>query len=383
MTSTIDRFAAGLAGRERVPIARRQLLKDPARLAAALLAVAAAVALVLLLAGLRRGLGEQATIYLDHQPSVVVGQAGTRDFLSQTSVLPVSVVTSVSRVVGVADAAPITEGYAMLSLHGKRVLSLLVGYDPGRRGGPWALDAGRAPRALGELVLDRVLAEEHGLSVGSRLGFRGETLTIVGLSRGTSGFMTPLAFTTRATANGLDEQPRTLGFLLVTPAAGVSPADAAARIEAAVPGVAAHLNDRLAARDRELFVGAFSGPLAAMIAIAGAVAILVIAITVYSSTRERSREYATLKAIGLTRRALLRLVSLQAAVLALAGAALGVGLALAGAAAVEALAPKYLIALTAGDALRAAVATLAFALIAGLAPAHYLDRLDPATAFRR
>ena len=120
-----------------------------------------------------------------------------------------------------------------------------------------------------------------------------------------------------------------------------------------------------------------------MIAIAGAVATLVIAITVYSSTRDRGRECATLKAIGLRRGALLRLVSLQAAALAVAGALLGVGFALATAPAVAAFAPKYLIAITAGDALWMALAALVFALIAALIPARYLAGLDPASAFRR
>jgi ABC-type antimicrobial peptide transport system permease subunit len=90
-----------------------------------------------------------------------------------------------------------------------------------------------------------------------------------------------------------------------------------------------------------------------------------------------------LKAIGLRRRALLRLVSLQAWALAVAGTALGVGFALAGAAVVGVLAPKYLIALTASDALWMALAAFVFALFAALAPARYLDRLDPASAFRR
>jgi putative ABC transport system permease protein len=367
----------------RVPVARRQLLSERAKLLVALLAVAAAVALVLLLTGLRRGLGEQATIYLDHQPAVLVGQAGTRDFLSQTSVLDEREAVRVRRVAGVGDAAPISEGYAMLSLHGKRVLALLVGYDPGRRGGPWQLAEGRAPRAFGELVVDDLLAGEHGLRVGTRLRFRGRALTIVGRSRGTTGFMTPLAFTTRKTANALNEQPKTATFLLVTPATGVSPPEVVRRIEAAVPGVAAHLRDELAARDRDLFVGAFAGPLAAMIAIAGAVAVLVIALTVYSATRDRAHEYATLKAIGLRRQALLRLVSFQAGALAVAGTAIGFGFALAGAAAVGVLAPRYLIALSASDALWMALAALVFALLGALAPARYLDRLDPATAFHR
>ncbi len=366
-----------------VPIARRQLVAEPTKLIIALVAVAAAVALVLLLSGLRRGMGEQATVYLDHQPPILVGQAGSRDFLSQTSVLPAGIAEQVARVPDVADAAPISEGYAMLSLHGRRVLALLIGYDAGRRGGPWKLAKGRPPRAAGELVLDRVLAAEHGLNVGSTLRFRDSDLKIVGLSSGTSGFMTPLAFTTRETANALNEQPGTATFLLVTPTRGVDPARLVTRIDAAVPGTAAHLRDELAVRDRDLFVGAFSGPLLAMLAIAAAVAVLVIAITVYNSTRDRAREYATLKAIGLRRNSLMRLVVAQAGALAVAGTGLGVAAAVIAARGVSTLAPKYLIALTVSDGLRMGLAALVFALLAGLAPARYLDRLDPATAFRK
>ena len=366
-----------------VPVARRQLLAEPAKLAVALAAVAVAVALVLLLSGLRRGIGEQVTIYLDRQPPVLVGQVGARDFLSQTSVLAPDTISRVVGVTGVADAAPITEGYAMLSLHGKRILTLLVGYDPGRRGGPWQLAAGRRPASANELVLDRVLADEHGLVIGSTLRFRGADLRIVGLTSGTSGFMMPLAFSNRATANALNELPDTATFLLVTPEHGIAPTALARRIETRVPGVSASLRDRLTANDRDLFVGAFSGPLLAMVLIAAAVAVLVIAITVYSSTRDRSREYATLKAVGLGRRALLRLVGAQAGALAVCGTALGVVLAAAASRGVAEFAPKYLIVVTASDIVRMGVAALLFALVAGLAPARYLANLDPATAFRR
>jgi MacB-like periplasmic core domain/FtsX-like permease family len=365
-----------------VPVARRQLLSDPAKVAAAVLAVGAAVALVLLLTGLRRGMGEQVTTYLAHQPPVLVGQEGTRNFLSQTSVLPNADVAKVSRIPGVDEVAPITQGYAMLALHGKHILTVLVGYEPGGLGGPWALAEGRAPRD-GEIVLDETLAQEHGLAVGSLLDVRGVQLRIVGLSKGTSGFMTPLAFTTRTSANELNGQPDTATFLLVRPQPRVATATLISRIDGAVPGASALERDTLAARDRNVFVGAFSGPLTAMITIAGAVAILVIAITIYSATRDRSREYATLKAIGLTRSGLLRLVGLQSGALAVLGTVVGVLFALAAVRAVAALAPKYLIALTARDAIVMALAALVFALAAGLVPARYLANLDPARAFQR
>ena len=365
-----------------VPVARRQLLSEPAKVAVAVLAVGAAVALVLLLTGLRRGMGEQVTTYLRHEPPILVGQEGTRNFLSQTSVLPDSDVARVAQVPGVAAVAPISQGYAMLNLHGKHILTVLIGYEPSGVGGPWSIAKGRAP-GNGELVLDRTLASEHGLEIGSVLDVRGTSLRIVGLSSGTSGFMTPLAFTTRTSANELNEQPQTATFLLVRPEAGVAPAALAARIDNAVAGVSALERDELAARDRDVFVGAFSGPLTAMITIAGAVAILVIAITIYSATRDRSREYATLKAIGLTRGGLLRLVAMQSGALAALGTAVGVLFAIAAVRGVAAIAPKYLIALAPRDALAMALAALVFALLAGLVPARYLASLDPATAFQR
>ena len=77
---------SSITERGRVPVARRQLLAEPAKLAVSVVAIAAAVALVLLLTGLRRGIGEQVTLYLDRQPGLLVGQAGARNFIGQASV---------------------------------------------------------------------------------------------------------------------------------------------------------------------------------------------------------------------------------------------------------------------------------------------------------
>jgi putative ABC transport system permease protein len=367
----------------RVPLGRRQLTAQPAKLVVSVVAVAASVALVLLLSGLRRGMGEQVTLYVDRQAQVFVAQDGTRNFLSQASVLPDTLERRVARVAGVADAAPISQQYAMFRLHGRRVLALLVGYDPGRAGGPWTLSAGRRPGAPGELVLDRVLASKHGLGVGAVVDYRGLRLRVVGLSSGTSGFMTPLAFATRRTVNSLDRAPGTASFFLVRPAPGVAPATLASRIESAVGGVSALLREEIAANDRRQLAGPFSGPLRAMVAIAFAVAVLVIGLTIYTSTSERAREYATLKAIGLRTRALLVLITAQAWSLALAGTALGVLLSFGAARGVSALAPQYLIAISRETIALVAGGAVLMAIAAALLPARYLARLDPATAFRR
>ena len=374
---------SSITSRGPVPIAWRQLVAEPAKVSVSVAAIAAAVALVLLLTGLRRGMGEQATLYLDRQPPVLVGQEGARNFVAQTSVLPEELGERLERVPGVGSATPVSEQFAMLTLHGRRVLPLLVGFDPARPGGPWSLAAGRAPRATGELVVDSVLAAEHRLEVGSTVMYRGTGLRIVGLSRGTAAWMTPIAFATRATLNALNQQPRTASFFLVRPDPGVPAAALAARIDRVVPGVSALTREEAAANDRRLYTGAFNGPLLAMVAIAFAVAILVIGLTVYGSTSERGREYATLKAIGLRNGPLLRLAGGQAAALALAGTAVGAVLALAAVRVASSLAPKYLIVVTGRSAALVTVAALAMALLAALLPARYLARLDPASAFRR
>lgn len=366
-----------------VPVAWRQLAAEPAKLFVTLAAVAAAVALVLLLVGLRRGIAEQTTLYIDRQAPVLVGQKGARNFISQPSVLPERLGARIARVPGVADVTPITDQFGMLRLHGKRVLSFMIGYDPGRPGGPWKLAEGRRPRAPRELVLDRVLASSHGLEVGSTLRFRGAKLRVVGLSTGTSGWMLPLVFATRASVNALNEQSGTATFFLVEPRKGIPPNALAERIDRALPQVSATPRSRLAANDRRLFISVLNGPLLAMVAIAIAVAILVIGLSVYSSTAEREREYATLKAIGLVSRKLLRLAAVQAGGLALAGTVAGALLALAGKWLVAELAPKYLIAITATSVGLMALGALAMAVVAASATALYLARLDPASAFRR
>ena len=366
-----------------IPVSRRQLASEPAKLVVTVLAVAAAVALVLLLSGLRSGTEKQVTLYIDHQPPVLVAQAGARNFLAQTSVLPERLARKLEGVPGVAAATPISQQFAMLRLHERRVLAVLIGYDPGEAGGPWALASGRAPRATGELVLDRVVASSHGLRVGSALSYRGASLRVVGLSSGTGGFMTPLAFTTRVTANALRRQPGTANFFLVMPESGVTPETLAERIERVVPGVAALTRAEVAANDRSLFAAVFSRILLPMVAIAFVVAILVIGLAVYSSTAERSREYATLKALGLRRGALFRLVGVQAAALAVGGTALGTLLALVAARGIAAVAPRYLIAIGFGTVAVVAASALAMAIAAALVPARFVARIDPASAFRR
>ena len=366
-----------------VPLARRQLSSEPMRLAATILAVAMATALVLLLSGLRRGIVEQATAYIDHQPAVLVHQRGVENFLGADSALPESVGAGLAVVPGVKKVSPITTVMTVIALHEQQVSLFFAGSDPGADGGPWRVVEGRVPRGDGELVLDAVVAGEHGVEVGDQVDVRGTPVRVVGLSSGTSGWLSATAFLSRRTLNASLRRAETATFFLVEPQAGVAPAELVSRINERIPGVTASTRDELAAADRRLYTSAFESPLLAMVAIAAFVGAIVVALTIYTAAMDRRREFATLKVIGLTRRRLVGLMAAQALAVGVFGTALGIVGAFVSARLVERAAPKYAFAISPTLVLLAVAGALVLALIASLPPARFLDRLDPAEALRR
>lgn len=348
-----------------------------------IIAVGMAVALVLILTGLRHGMGVQATRYVDNASPVIVGQKGTTNFMSQTSVLPKETIGSVASVRGVKQVDSISVEFAMLHLHGRRVVGLLVGSDPGHGGGPWSLAAGRPPSNDGDVVVDEVMAGSHHIVVGSVLSYRRRKLTVVGLSSQTSGFMLPTMFTTRATINDLNGRQDTATFLLVTPAEGALPAETARRINGKVSGVSALRNTELARNDRRLLVGAFNGVLTAMIVIAAAVAVLVIALSIMSAIHARARSFATLKALGMPTSRMHKIALFQAFAIAVGGAITGVALSEIVAVVVQSQLPRYLIIVTATAIAWMVVAAFGMAIVGALVPIRSIVRIDPAEAYRR
>ena len=371
-----------IQSRRRVPIGRRQLTHEPVKLVLALLGVALAVALVGLLFGLREGINRQVSTFEDNAGAdVYVAAKGTRDFpTSGSSTLPASLARRVSAVPGVAEAAPVTSSLGILTLHDKRVATLLVGYEPGRLGQPWDMAEGRRPSQAGEIAVDRVMADAHGLDPGDMVRVRGRPLRVVGLTDGTAAWMTPLIFVTRETANALEGLGDSARFVLVRGAGGRS---LAARIAGRFPALNVMTREELRANDRELLSRSFNSPLLVMVLIALGVGALVIGLTTYGFVADRRREFGSLKAIGERNGRLYRLVAGQAVAIAAVGLAAGIALRLAAGSTIHAVSPKFLfVALPAHYAILVGAA-LAMALAGALVPVRVLARLDPQEVFRR
>ena len=363
-------------------IALRNLLKDKTRFVLSVSGVALAVMLILLLGGFLNGMNAQLTAYLNHAPgSVVVAQEGVRNLLGATSMLPAGSDGDV-KAKGAANVVPIFSQFIILDLHEKKQPVYLVGYDPKLGGGPWQLAAGREPRRDNEVVFDRVLAERHGIALGDGIEILDRDFTVIGLSDGTTSWMTSFIFIRKTAAETLLRAPGGTSFLLVTPPDRLTAETLRDRL-GALSGTEALLKHEMMASDRNLFARFFSAPLQLMTGIAFLVGALVVGLVIYTATVERQREYGVLKAIGARNRTLYGVVTVQALIASGIGSALGVGLTFAVAKLIMGLRPQFLITIEPTMVARALLAGVAMALLAALFPARIVAGLAPAEVFRR
>ena len=359
-----------------VPLARRNLLAEPRRLAAAAGGVGMALMLILLLDGLWAGIQANITTYEDNVGAdLYVAQPGTRNFFGAVSVLPADTVETVRADPDVDWAAAVRGFFSIVQLHDRKVPAYVVGSTPGQRGGPWDIRAGRAPAADDEVAIGTVLAKRHDLGPGDSIDIMGRRFRIVGTSP--DAFMASFVFMTHAAADGLLRAPGTTSFVL----AGTPNPDAVrARLERT--GLAVLDRDELARNDLALMARAYRVPLGVMRGVAFVIGSLVIALTAYSTIVERRREYGIVKAIGARSWHLVALAVRQTMIVSAVGLVAGGLLFLGGRAFITSVRPQFVILATPGNVGRAVVAAVLMGLVAAVLPARRLAKLEPATAYR-
>ncbi len=111
-----------------------------------------------------------------------VVEAGTNGPFAESSRIPGDTRELVSRVYGVERAGSVTYQSVQTELNGKPLRVFLIGFEPGRPGGPRQLSAGREIlRSHYEMIVDRSAGLKLGQDVP--LGTRGHKFAVVGLMR--------------------------------------------------------------------------------------------------------------------------------------------------------------------------------------------------------
>lgn len=288
----------------------------------------------------------------------------------------------------------------VISGGGAPPLAFSVHPDGDQRFNPLELTSGGWPKGPRQIAIDAHTASKEGYAVGDTVGViaRGPVrpFTIVGIAK--IGGVSSLGGATMAifdfpTAQKLFHKEGKLDQIDVAAKPGVAPAALAAEIRPLLPPTAqvrtGQAQARQATKDTNGFLSIIQDFLLAFAGVALFVGTFVIANTLSITIAQRTRELATLRTLGATRRQVLRSVLLEAFVIgtvaSLAGLFLGLGLAKG----LNALFVSFGIDLPqAGTvfATRTVVVALAvgigITLLAALRPAFRATRVPPISAVR-
>jgi putative ABC transport system permease protein len=371
-------------------LASRNLFHDRLRFFATIVGIVFSIVLVTVQMGLYVGFGRMVTTMIDHTPADLwIVPLGTKSF-EDPSLLDERQRFRAMAVNGVAEAAPLVIGFAQWRLPGRGTTPVfIVGSELQGLGlHPWDVVAGRVEDLSipGAVAIDQSYFGRLGTSgIGANAEIRDQKVEVTAVTKGIRSFTTtPYAFT------GLDRaraytgiSPEKASYLLVR----VSP-------DAEIDSVRRGLQENLSSlevlttaefRDRSrtfwLFgtgAGAalFAGALLGII-----VGTVIVAQTLYSSTKDHIDEFATLRAIGSSGPYIYMVIIWQALLSAVIGYS---GAAIIGAIVVKATAESALpIVMTPALTVGLFLLTVAMCVASAIAAIVQVMRIDPALVFTR
>lgn len=363
-------------------LALRNLIHDGIRLLVSVGGLALSVSLILVLLALTGGLPGQYSAYADHlNADVFVAQRGSTTLL-EPSILNEAVQADLLEIEGVQLVSGLYGQPVSLNLEGNIDQAYVIGVDQDSGlGGPWSTLAGKSQVHRGEAILDAALASRLGLRLGDQISVPGRTLKVTGVSAGTN-FRYGLIFLERADASFVLGLPDRFNYFLIRAQPGQNAVSLASAINRTIPQVTAE--------DRATFARASVAPLEQsvlptmrlMLGVGIFAGTIVIGLIVYAAVLERSREFATVKAIGAGPRQLYAISLQQSLIMAILGFGSGLFLTEILVLATPRIITAVSVRLEPGAVGTGLVITLAMAALAAFLPVRRLIRLDPATAFR-
>jgi len=360
------------------------LLADRKHVLASVGAVAGAFALALFFEAVFAGESTQIVAYLRHSDADVwVMQDGVSNMHMATSFVLDWKTEAVRRVPGVQRVTPMLYLNTVMQAGDGHWFSFIVGLEEGdTRAGPWAVSGGKATPGPGEIIVPDTLGRLAGLRLGDEARVADRSFTVAGFSEGTFSMANSVAFVPMADLSDIMSTFGTVSYLLVDAEDGVDATDLAARIETEVDTVAALPGERFVDNDWQVAMQMGLEIVSLMVAIGGALAMLLTAFTIYVSVSRRERELAVMKALGFRNRAIRASALLQAMIVATGGVVVAVGIVAAAVPVTKALLPQVTLTIMPGAVARIGTIALIVAMASATLSVRRLTRVDPLSAFR-
>jgi putative ABC transport system permease protein len=374
-------------------LAYRDIKHNPLRFVLTAFGLSLLLGIVIVITGVYRGLIDDALRQARAADADLwVVEAGTNGPFAEASRIPGDTREVVARVYGIGRAGAVTYQTVQTQLKGAPLRFFLIGFEPGRPGGPQVLIAGRdIMRSHYEMIVDR----SAGLSIGQEvlLGTHSHKFTVVGLMRNvvtSSG--DPVAYITLRDAQALQfELAPPAGRREVARGGGVQTTD---QINAVIAKVSPHvpINEVAAALARwkhlttltqvqqetlltkDVIEKSRKQQLMILVLLV-IVSAVIISLIIYTLTMDKLRSIATLKFVGAPDRTIVGLIVQQALAMGILGFTVGLALLLT----FEGYFPRRLVILPEDVAVVFAV-TIAVCLAASSLGVRLALKVDPAVA---
>lgn len=371
-------------------LAARNLFHDLLRFVATMVGIVFSVVLVMVQMGLFLGFGHMVTTMVDHASiDLWIVPKGAKCF-EDPSLLDLKLRNKVATLDGVAAVVPLVIGFSDWRLDSGEVTPVfIVGADLRDRAlEPWNVTDGDV-QALSQgysVAVDRSYFERLGVTgIGSTAEIRGRKVRVVALTEGIRSFTTtPYVFVDSKNARTLTGTPgdRANDLLVrLNPNADRNKVTQAIRAQIGDAEMLTTAEFRSRSRSFWLFgtgAGAalFAGALLGVI-----VGTVIVAQTLYSSTKDHLNEFATLRAMGSSNRYIYNVIIYQALINAVIGFTVASGI---GALVVQMTAKSALpIVITSWLVAALAVLTIVMCVISALGAIFRIVRIDPAKVFMR
>jgi putative ABC transport system permease protein len=371
-------------------LAFRNLFHDRLRLVATVIGIVFSIVLVTVQMGLYLGFGRMVTTMIDHaQADLWIMPKGTKCF-EDPSLLDERKRFRAKAIDGVAEASSVVIGFADWRTPGGSSTPVFVVGSDLREGGlhPWNLVEGQlaALSIPNAVAVDQSYFERLGVAgIGSTAEIRQQKVRVGAITDGIRSFTTtPYVFTTAARARqyaGIPEGKAT--YFLVRLSERADPQETRRRLLANIDDIevltSAEFRDR--SRSFWLFDTGAGAALFAGAVLGIIVGTVIVAQTLYSSTKDHLGEFATLRAIGSSARYIYEVIIWQALISAVIGFCLA------------ALIGGLIVKLTEGGALPIMMTplmtfglfalTVAMCVFSAIAAIVKVMRVDPAIVFSR
>jgi putative ABC transport system permease protein len=371
-------------------LASRNLFHDRLRFIATVVGIVFSIVLVTVQLGLYLGFGQMVTTMIDHADADLwIMPNGTKCF-EDPSLLDERKRFQALSINGVMEATPLVIGFAEWKLpSGGTTPVFVIGAEtrtPGLQ--PWNVVAGStsALSIPNSVAVDQTYFERLGISgLGASAEIRDQKVQVVAVTKGIRSFTTtPFVFTTldRARAyTGISPSKATYFLVRVSPDVRVE--KVRGRLETNLTDVEVLTTAEFRDRSRVFWLfdtgaGAalFAGALLGVI-----VGTIIVAQTLYSSTKDHLNEFATLRAMGSSSKYIHKVIICQALLSAVIGFSLAalVGFFIVKATAESALPIVMTPALTVG----LFVLTVVMCVASAIAAIMQVTRIDPVMVFTR